>query len=224
MTAKLFRRKLSRTVRLKYLLYTPAGYDPKGSRRWPLMLFLHGSGERGTDIRRVAVHGPPKLAGQGRPFPFLIVAPQCPAGRSRQTEPLIALLDDVLTKHAVDRKRVFLTGISMGGFGAWNLATRYPERFAAVAPVCGGGDLLDVLLAAHEKAPALKSLPVWAFHGAKDPVVPLAESERMLNAMRRLGARHLKLTVYPEAGHNAWDKTYDNPRLYEWMLKRPRRP
>lgn len=216
--------KVAKPVRLGYLLYLPKDYDANGSRRWPLMLFLHGAGERGDDLARVAVHGPPKLVKQGRQFPFILVSPQCPAGERWDNDALLALLDDVAAKHKTDTNRVYLTGLSMGGYGAWSLAAAHPERFAAVAPICGGGSTIDVLLGSREKAraAALRTLPVWAFHGAKDPVVPLSESERMVSAFQRTGNANVKLMVYPEAQHDAWTETYNNPELYEWFLSHKR--
>ncbi|HXG47861.1 MAG TPA: prolyl oligopeptidase family serine peptidase [Methylomirabilota bacterium] len=219
---KSFQRKLTQKVHLDYLLDLPEGYQPRGARRWPLLLFLHGAGERGTNLAKVATHGPPLLAKQGRSFPFIVVSPQCPAGETWSTPALLALLDDLHKRYRVDPRRVYLTGLSMGGFGTWALAAAHPERFAAIAPVCGGGDIVQVLLAEGERRKALKSLPVWAFHGAKDPVVKAEESERMVRAFRDIGNSHVKLTVYPEAGHDAWTETYNNPKFYEWLLEQRR--
>src|SRR5262249_36621201 len=162
------------------------------AKKWPLMLFLHGAGERGTDIAKVAVHGPPKLVKfDDKPIDqeltevrnkrqiattkltenFILVSPQCPENERWQAEALIGLLDSVIAAHRVDTNRVYVTGLSMGGYGTWSLLTRYPERFAAAAPICGGGERIDVILAGR-KGDAIKSLGVWAFHGAKDNVVP----------------------------------------------------
>lgn len=220
------RRKLktsiTRTVELDYLLHLPKGYDAKGSKVWPLMLFLHGAGERGSDVARVAVHGPPKLVKQGRDLPFILVSPQCPEGQRWDNESLLALLDEVIKKHKVDTKRVYLTGLSMGGYGTWSLAAHHPERFAAVAPICGGGSTIDILLRARVKDSPIKTLPTWVFHGAKDPVVLLAESERMVAALKKAGNNDVKLTVYPEAQHDSWTETYNNEELYEWFLGKSR--
>jgi predicted peptidase len=112
--------------------------------------------------------------------------------------------------------------LSMGGYGTWSLATKYPERFAAAVPICGGGGIIDVLLGERKKAAALKSLGVWAFHGGKDPVVPLEESERMVNALKKVGATDVKLTVFPEAGHDSWTEAYNTPELFDWMLQHSR--
>jgi predicted peptidase len=106
----------------------------------------------------------------------------------------------------------------MGGFGAWSLSTAHPERFAAIAPICGGGDTISILLADGKRKDQLKRLPIWAFHGGKDPVVNVEESEKMVAAYKRIGNKNVELTVYPEAGHDSWTETYNNPKLYEWFL------
>ncbi len=219
-----FERQITRMLNSQYLLHLPKGYDAKGDKRWPLMLFLHGAGERGTNLAKVAVHGPPKLLKQGKEFPFILVSPQCPDGETWSNEVLLSLLDEVIARHAVDANRIYLTGLSMGGFGTWSLAAQHPERFAAIAPVCGGGDTIHVLLTSRKKSQALKALPVWAFHGAKDPVVKLAESERMVAAFKKAGVKEVELTVYPEADHDSWTETYKNEKLYEWFLKHERKP
>src|SRR5262249_25621257 len=156
--------------------------EAKSEKRWPLMFFLHGAGERGSDVSKVATHGPPKLVAQRHDLPFIIVSPQCPEGHIWSNDILLGLLDEVLATYSADGNRVDLTGLSMGGYGTWSLGISYPERFAAIAPICGGGDLIPLLLASGAKAEALKTMGVWAFHGGKDPVVPLEESNRMVGA------------------------------------------
>lgn len=243
-TREKFQTQLTKQVELGYLLYLPPGYDAKAAKQWPLILFLHGAGERGTNLAQVSAHGPPKLVKKNPPAPkteteaarkerevatqllkekFIIVSPQCPTGQRWESETIIALLDSVLARHKVDAARVYLTGLSMGGYGSWALLAKFPERFAAVAPICGGGERIDILLAARERAAALKSLPVWAFHGGKDPVVPLVESERMVEALKKAGVKDVQLTVYPEAQHDSWTATYNNPKLYEWFLAHERK-
>ncbi len=184
------------------------------------MLFLHGAGERGSNVWKVAVHGPPKVV-KGD-FPFILVSPQCPSGEIWSVDVLLNLLDEITDSYRVDTNRVYLTGLSMGGYGTWKLGLAYPERFAAIAPICGGGEYINVLLASRDRAQALKTLGVWAFHGAKDPVVPLEESQRMVDALRRAGVKEVKFTIYPEAQHNSWTETYNNPEFYEWLLKHER--
>jgi predicted peptidase len=201
-------------------VFLPKGYQSKASKRWPLIFFLHGAGERGTNLSKVAVHGPPKIAPQRPDFPFVVISPQCPDGQVWSTDILLRLLDHVSRKYAVDTNRIYLTGLSMGGYGTWDLGLEYPHRFAAIAPICGGGRPIVVFLAS--KPEALDSLGVWAFHGAKDLVVPLSESERMVNLLKNRGMKDVKLTVYPEAGHDSWTATYDNPELYRWFLEHQR--
>ena len=217
-TSQQFRKRITHTVALDYLLHLPAGYNKRSTNKWPLMLFLHGAGERGNDLAKVTVHGPPSLVKAKKDFPFVLVSPQCPLERTWRDDELLALLDDVIAKHKIDTNRVYLTGLSMGGYGSWSLGTKYPERFAATAPICGGGEQIPVLLASPAKKKALQSMGVWAFHGAKDPVVPLEESQRMTNALMRAGCKDVKLTVYPQAGHDSWTEAYNTPELYEWFL------
>ena len=198
---------------IEYLLYLPAGYN-KSKEEWPLILFLHGAGERGNDIDAVAKHGPPKLASmKGKSLPFIIISPQCPEGKRwrdrQQLTRLLDLLNNVEKNYRVDKKRIYLTGLSMGGYGTWHLAAAAPERFAAIAPICGGGN-------AHD-AERLAGLPIWVFHGARDQVVPLAQSGQMIDAIKQQGGKP-KFTVYPEAGHDSWSASYNNPELYRWFL------
>jgi predicted peptidase len=218
-TPMVFEKTISQTLKANYLLFLPEKYSPRPrGKRWPLILFLHGSGERGSDIWKVAVHGPPKIVKHKPDFPFIVVSPQCPDGEFWSNDVLIHLLDEIINTYRVDTRRVYLTGLSMGGYGTWNLGLAYPEKFAAIAPLCGGGEPIDVLLPGHRKARALKSLGVWAFHGRRDPVVPVEESERMMEAMERAGCTDLKRTIYPEAEHDSWTETYEKPALYDWFL------
>ncbi len=199
-------------AKLDYLLFLPEGYE-NSSKEWPLMLFLHGAGESGSDLSKVKTHGPPKIVENKRDFPFILVSPQCPS-RGWNADTLNALLDDVMRKYRVDKDRVYLTGLSMGGYGTWTLAAAHPERFAAIAPICGGGNPAD--------APKLAKLPIWVFHGAKDPTVPLQRSKEMVEAIEAAGGK-VKFTVYPEAGHDSWTQTYDNPDFYKWLLEQKRK-
>ena len=210
-------------VSIQYLLYLPEQYDTKKDAKWPLLVFLHGAGERGDDIERVKVHGPPMLVEKGKDFPFIIVSPQCPRGQVWETDVLDALLDDLIRKHRVDTTRLYLTGLSMGGYGSWSWGVQQCDRFAAIAPICGGGNFIKTYNAAGAKGKAMRSLGVWAFHGANDTVVPLGESERMIAALKKFGHPNPKLTVYPDVRHNSWTKAYDNPELYEWFLKHKRK-
>jgi predicted peptidase len=217
--AKTFRRRLTLEARLDYLLFLPQGYAQRSAApRWPAILFLHGSGERGANVRKVAAHGPPRIVKADPGFPFIVISPQC-AARELWSEPvLLALVDEVTRKYRVDPARLYLTGLSMGGYATWQLGVSHPEKFAAIAPVCGGGDNLGILLAEPRRAKLLKRLPIWAFHGAKDRLVKLGESERMVDAFRQIGNQP-RLTVYPDAEHDSWTETYANPALYDWFLK-----
>ena len=217
--------KKTQEIRWKtdYWLYLPEGYDRKGKTLYPLILFLHGMGERGLDVNKVKVHGPPKIAPHRTHFPFVVVSPQGPPGEWWQADLVLSLLDEVVKKHRIDPDRIYLTGLSMGGYGSWELALKYPERWAAVAPICGGGNPLYPLgYESREKKEALKRLPFWVFHGEKDNVVQLEESRRMVEALKRAGNQP-KFTIYPGIGHDSWTETYNDPRLYEWFLEHKRR-
>jgi len=220
---KEFKYRKTTKADLKYLLFLPKGYQAHSQKRWPLIFFLHGAGERGKDVWKVAVHGPPKIVAKDSDFPFIVVSPQCPERQIWSSEVLLGLLDKVEQKLNVDRGRVYLTGLSMGGYGSWDLGLRNPERFAAIVPICGGGQLITVLLAEGTKRAALNSLGIWAFHGGKDPVVPLEESQRMVNLLKKSGVQDVKLTVYPEAGHDSWTEAYNDPELYKWLLSHERK-
>lgn len=194
----------------EYLLYRPPGYAARPRSRWPLVVFLHGRGERGADLRRVRRHGLPKLIAAGRNFPFIVVSPQCP-----DLEPwwnvtaLDAFITEMTRRYRVDPQRVYLTGLSMGGYGTWALATRRPDRFAAILPICGGGE--------PRLARRLRRLPIWVFHGARDQTVPLARSRAMVRAIRAAGGAP-RFTIYPEAVHDAWTQTYARDDVYSWLL------
>jgi predicted peptidase len=212
MSAVQYEQKLEKqvTVKLDYLLFLPEGYS-KEEKKLPLIRFLHGSGERGKNLKLVKINGPLKNVEQQKDLPFIVVSPQCPKGLwwSHRAESLVALLDEVISLYEVDNNRIYLTGLSLGGFGTWHLACGYPERFAAIAPICGGGELY--------LAERLKNVPVWAFHGAKDKAVPLERSQEMVDKIEKIGG-NARLTVYPNTGHNAWTATYGNPELYKWFL------
>jgi len=206
-------QRLDVTIRVAmgYLLYLPKDYDTKES--WPLVLFLHGSGERGDDLELVKKHGPPKLIGEGKGFPFIVVSPQCPKSQSWEPLELTALLDEVTRTQKVDQDRIYVTGLSMGGFATWELAALTPNRFAAIAPICGGGEPYWTR--------RFKHLPTWAFHGARDTGVPVERTQEMVDALTKNGGTP-KLTIYPEAEHDSWTETYNNAEFYEWLLAQKR--
>jgi predicted peptidase len=220
---KPFKLHKTESINLNYLLFLPENYQAKSGKAWPLILFLHGSGERGKDVWQTAVHGPARYIAQHPDFPFIFASPQCAAGQHWSNDSLLPLLNEITKKYKVDTARIYLTGSSMGGYGTWELGLSYPEKFAALAPICGGGQMITLILASREKPQALKTLPVWAFHGAKDPVVPIEETQRMIDALKKLGVKETKFTIYPEAGHNSWTKSYNDPKLYEWFLEHERK-
>ena len=211
-SAQTFEKKITKKIKGQYLIYLPMDYAA-GNQEWPMILFLHGAGERGTNLDLVKSHGPPKLVEQGKEFPFIIISPQCLEDQWWSIEFLDVLFKEVITRYRVDKNRIYLTGLSMGGYGTWAFALEYPNRFAAIAPICGRGD--------PDKARLLKHLPTWVFHGAKDEVVPLEKSQAMVDALEKVGGK-VKFTIYPEAGHDSWTETYNNPELYEWFLRHRR--
>jgi predicted peptidase len=230
-TVHAFQHSVTKTLGYKYLLALPDDYKATPEKRWPVLLFLHGSGERGDDVWSVAKHGPPKLLREDMTSSaaellrknFIVVSPQCPKGKWWDSETLIALLDQIAATQRVDSRRVYVTGMSMGGFGAWELGLQHPERFAAILPVCGGGSFPAAYQANTSKRSELRSLGVWAFHGAKDESVPLAESQRMVDMLKAMKVAEVKLTVFPEAKHDSWTATYANPEIYTWLLQHERK-
>jgi predicted peptidase len=209
--------KATKAAEMTYLLYLPDGYDKDAkdaTKKWPLVLFLHGAGERGDDIEKVKIHGPPKLVEQGKKFPFILVSPQCSAKGWWPTEVLEGLLDEVTAKYAVDKDRLYVTGLSMGGFATWNLGCDQPDRFAALVPICGGGD--------PTKAAKLKDIPIHVYHGGKDGTVQPKKSQDMVDAIKAAGGTKVELFIDPEAGHDSWTKAYADPALYTWMLEQKR--
>ncbi len=206
-------------VAVGFLVYLPEGYDQTNQQSWPLILFLHGSEERGSDPRSLARQGLPKVLEQRSDLPFIVVSPQCREGQWwwPQTHILSAFVDKIEAEYAVDSKRIYVTGLSMGGYGAWALAYKYPERFAAVAPIAGGHYDGTNLLPAD--ICRLRDVPIWAFHGAKDALVLPDESERVVNALKACGG-DVRFTLYPEAAHTqSWELAYDDPELYQWLLE-----
>ena len=197
-------------IPVNYLVYLPSDYEADTAKKWPLMLFLHGAGERGDDLQKVKVHGPPKLIEQGKKFPFIVISPQAPVNEGWEPQVIIRLLKGIQTKYRVDKERIYLTGLSMGGFGTWAIAKKFPSVFAAIVPICGGGDTAELW--------KLRNTPVWCFHGAKDDVVKPEQSYRMVNALKKYN-NNIKLTVYPDANHDSWTPTYNNDSLYTWLLQ-----
>jgi len=198
----------------QYCLYAPSQYFSPNSKV-PLMFFLHGAGERGSELEKVKMWGPPKIANEQENFPFMLVAPQCPEEDwwtdERQIENLKKLVNEIISNYKIDQNRVYLTGLSMGGYGTWKLAALMPDTFAAIAPICGGGD--------PDWGCKLKDIPIWAFHGEEDEVVPVKESREMVEAVKKCGGNKIKLTIYPDVGHGSWKKAYNEENLFEWLLQ-----
>jgi predicted peptidase len=223
MAAKTFTFTGSQPVKVEYLLYLPKDYQKNQGARWPLMIYLHGAGERTTNVFGVTWHGPPKLVREGRDFPFIIIAPLCPPKQWWSDTKLLRLLDHAEQEYRVDTDRIYLTGMSMGGSGTWSLGLTQAKRFAAIAPICGNANPSLLKKLSSEQLEAVKSLHIWAFHGAKDPTVPVATSERMVEALKRMGCTNVSFTKYPNADHDSWTVTYNNLNFYQWLLRRQRK-
>ncbi len=214
-TPQLFEKEIIKHLKAGYLLYLPESYNENKEKLWPMIMFLHGSGERGDSLDLVKIHGPAKIVETRKDFPFIVISPQCPAEEDGwSTEVLKELLDDVCNKYRIDKDRMYLTGLSMGGYGTWSFAIEYPGLFAAIAPICGG--------VRDRRINRLKDTPVWVFHGAQDKTVPIKYSEDAVDALKKIGA-DVRFTVYPDAGHDSWTETYNNPELYDWFLQHKRK-
>ena len=194
---------------VNYLLYVPPAYARETASQWPLILFLHGSEQRGDDPRMLQDLALLAFAEKNNDFPFITIIPQCPSNTHWPPRIVKSVLDSVESMVRVDRSRVYLTGFSLGGYGTWQTAAAYPGTFAAIAPLCGMSDLPD--------APRLTRIPVWAFHGEQDINVPVSESRVMVSALKKSGG-NAQLTVYPNLGHDCWTMTYRDSRLYLWFL------
>ena len=200
---------------IPYLLYLPKEYGQESNKKWPVMLFLHGRGESNGPLSIVKQWGPPRMAERGDEPPFIIVSPQCPRSSrwtsAEQQAGVLELLEHSQKNYQTDEDRVYLTGLSMGGFGSWKLASEHPEKFAAVAPICGRGNPANV--------GKLKSIPVWAFHGTDDGAVSFQDSVDMVEAIKKAGGTKVKFTSLEGVGHNSWSAAYATPGLYEWFGK-----
>jgi len=194
-------------VNPNYLLYVPDTYNSNKTYKWPLVIFLHGIGEMGTDINKIKNVGLPKVV-KGKQF--VMIAPQCTASWWN-TDALQAFYKQIITKYHIDPKRVYLTGLSMGGFQTWVWGEYYPQQFAAIVPICGGGEV--------NKAPNLKTMPIWAFHNKYDPTVAVINSVNMVNAVRKAGNTMVRYTQPNLSIHDAWTAAYNNAGLYSWMLQ-----
>lgn len=213
--------------KLPYRLLKPEPIDP--AAKYPLVLFLHGAGERGADNEKQLKHGAREFAKaeNRKKYPCFVIAPQCPendrwadwSAKSLPPEPLppmrlvIELLKQAQAEHPIEPRRVYVTGLSMGGFGTFDLIERHPDWFAAAAPICGGGDV--------SAAERIAKIPMWVFHGAKDKVVPVKLSQTMVEALKKAGGNP-KYTEYPDAGHDSWTATYKDRELFAWLFAQKR--
>jgi predicted peptidase len=200
------------TEKLQYYLYFPKDYEEKQNRSFPLLLFLHGGGESGDSLPALTKNGPPKMLVEGKQFPFLVLAPQNPHKKQWwNVRAVMQLLDTIVAHNRVDPKRIYLTGLSRGGSAAWELAVQYPDRFAAMAVVCG---MTPVPYASWIN----KKMPIWVFHGTEDNSIPFSESEEMVNELKRIGY-DVTFTVYEGVGHDSWIQAYQTEALYDWFMK-----
>jgi len=200
------------TEDLQYYLYYPENYEKEPAVPLPLLLFLHGGGESGDSLAILKKNGPPKLLAEGKQFPFLVLAPQNPHKKKWwNIRAIVQLLDTIVANNNVDPNRIYLTGLSRGGNAAWELAVQYPEKFAAMAVVCGMAPL-------PYASWINKKMPIWVFHGTEDKSIPFSESETMVNALKRMGY-DVTFTIYEGVGHDSWVQAYTTDALYEWFMQ-----
>jgi len=198
---------------MHHWLYLPPGYHEQPSRAWPLIVFLHGAGERGNELAKVRLYGLPKLIDAGLEVPAIVVSPQCEENNEWDAHLLHGMLLALRTQWRIDPQRVTATGMSMGGGGCWNWAMTWPDDLAAIAPVCGYGGWLRLA--------RMRAVPVRAYHGSEDTIVPPAGQQRLVGELRAHGSQ-AELTIYPGVGHEAWDPAYADPGLLPWLLARSR--
>jgi len=211
---------LTRTATISYLLYLPGGYGQDPQQQWPLVLFLHGSDVWGNNPEDLIASGLPRLLTATLDFPAIVLSPQVPEDEvwwGTELDEVNALLDLVQANYAVDAKRVYLTGLSAGGFGAWAMAVRYPQRFAALAPIAGGWD------SERDTVPRnicnIKAMPIWVFHGEQDDIVLPKKAQLLVNALKQCGVE-VRFTLYPDANHReSFRRAYDDPELYTWLFQ-----
>jgi pimeloyl-ACP methyl ester carboxylesterase len=216
-----------RNVSYRYVSYLPKDYEADAVRRWPLVIYLHGGSDRGTDLKRLYSSGIPDQVYRGREFPFIMLAPQCPEHLRWSTDDWFENFNkEAAARYRIDTDRIYLTGPSLGGSGTWYLAARYPETFAAIAPISGFTSHLDFI---DKNIDTLLDMPVWAFHGKLDTVVPFEETERIV---RRLEGRNrnLRFSAEPDIGHSIhWQvypgqEIYDpGQEIYDWLLRYDRK-
>ncbi len=191
------------------LVFLPTSHG--GRKKLPLLVWLHGSSLRGADPGMLLRYGPPAVAEKRGDFPFVVLSPQCPAGQlwNNDAGPLMRLVDEVTGMYEIDPKRVYLTGLSMGGGGAWFFGSQFPDRFGAIVPMCGPTQ-------PDQWASGLRKMPVWVFHGDKDKVIPIKRSKDMVKALRKVGNK-AKFTILKGKGHDITAQ-YNHDDIYDWML------
>jgi len=202
-----------REVTLRYWLFVPADYAADETNQWPLLLFLHGSGERGDDLEIVKKHGPPKLVEAKPNFPCVTISPQCPQDTRWNAAELAKLVESVANNLRIDRRRLYVTGLSMGGSGTWSLLAEHPGLFAAAVPICGRGDLAQL--------DKIAKTPVWVTVGGKDSEKTVKANEEIVAALKKAGGQ-VEFTLYPELEHDCWTATYEDPKVWEWLLSHRR--
>ncbi|MGH9323449.1 MAG: prolyl oligopeptidase family serine peptidase [Vicinamibacteria bacterium] len=220
-------------VTYKYQVFVPANWTPQ--KKWPVIFFLHGAGERGADGDRQVDIGLPARLREMKDFPAVVVMPQCNRGAwwgdAEMEGQAFAALEEAMKEFNGDPQRIYLTGLSMGGYGTWAFGYKYPEKFAALVPVCGGVVASRRFITApswhpfsknpadpyQETASHLTKIPIWAFHGEMDPVVPAAESRKLTEAVKAAGG-NVRYTEYPGVEHNSWDRAYWEEELLPWLL------
>lgn len=198
---------------MSYLIYLPQEYSENETQTWPLLLYLHGSGDRGDELGLVKRSGTPALIERGEHLPLIVVSPQCHENRIWNASALLLLIDSVSDDYRIDRNRVFVTGFGMGSYGTWVLAAKCPDRFAAIVPVGRGAD--------PKIGSRLSKMAVWAFHGALDENIPLSAVQSIVNSVRDAGG-NVRLTVFPDRGRDISDVVYLDPNLYLWLLRQRR--
>jgi predicted esterase len=209
----------SEKTNINFLLYLPDEYGTDSQQKWPLILFLHGMGERGNNLDYLKIGGLPKKLEDEKNFPFIVVSPQIESqegywSADETTGSLFTLLEEIKATYSIDPKRIYLTGVSLGAGGTWEIGLRYPDRFAALVPVMG---YYGYPFGTPDNICILKNVPIWAFHGATEETVPLDAEEGLIKALKACGG-DVQFTVYPDAGHDIADKAYENSDLYTWML------
>lgn len=212
---KAYQVEIRDTEGFNFLLFLPENESQKINDKYPAILFLHGIGELGNDLQILKREGLPKILDGDKNFPFIVISPQCPSStewyytNEDNVRALNSMLDDAVKRFPIDTNRIYITGLSMGGIGTWYFALKMPERFAAMAPIAFRGDGWSPCTAAK--------IPVWGFHGKLDSVIPLSSAQGIVDQFKACGG-NINFTIYPDAGHDSWTRTYNNRELYSWFL------